>query len=114
MNFFKSNHKRKSIAVAVLVMASAFAHHANARALGKVDVIGSYTGTQLTSANAWKATWNNAWNQCRAQYGQTRSVNMTWYQFGSRTSRTPTHAPSPPHGNAVTRRTERPARPEWR
>ncbi|AXV79709.1 MULTISPECIES: hypothetical protein [Ralstonia solanacearum species complex] len=91
MNFFKSNHKRKSIAVAVLVMASAFAHHANARALGKVDVIGSYTGTQLTSANAWKATWNNAWNQCRAQYGQTRSVNMTWYQFGE---------PNQPNSNA--------------
>lgn len=90
MNFFKSNHSRKSIAVAALVVASAFAHHANAKALGKVDVIGSYTGTQLTSANAWKATWNNAWTSCRSQYGATRSVNMTWHQFGD---------PNPPGSN---------------
>ncbi|QUP56592.1 hypothetical protein GO998_23345 (plasmid) [Ralstonia syzygii] len=90
MNFFKSNHSRKSIAVAALVVASAFAHHANAKTLGKVDVIGSYTGTQLTSANAWNATWGNAWNECRAQYGQTRSVNMTWHQFGK---------PSPSNSN---------------
>lgn len=83
MHFFGSDRSRKSIAVAALVMASAFAHHANARTLGKVDVIGTYTGTALTPANAWTATWGNAWNACRDQHPGTRSVNMTWHQFGN-------------------------------
>lgn len=83
MHSFGSNRSRKSIAVAALVMASAFAHHASARTLGKVDVIGTYTGTALTPANAWSATWGNAWDACRAQHGATRSVNMTWHQFGN-------------------------------
>ncbi|MHA6820637.1 hypothetical protein [Ralstonia pseudosolanacearum] len=83
MHSFGSNRSRKTIAVATLVMASAFAHHANAKVLGKVDAMGTYIGTALTPANAWSAAWGNAWNACRDQHPGTRSINMTWHQFGS-------------------------------
>ncbi|WP_197339385.1 hypothetical protein [Ralstonia solanacearum] len=84
MNLFQSNHGKKHLAIAALMMVSAFAAgHASAKTLGSVDVIGSYTGTDLSSANAWKATWGNAWNSCRSQYKGTRSINMTWHQFGN-------------------------------
>ncbi|AYB58142.2 hypothetical protein [Ralstonia solanacearum] len=83
MHFFRSNRNRKSIAVAMLVMVSAFANHAAAKTFPKVDVIGTYNGTDLSRANAWNATWGVAWDACRAQHKDTRSLNMTWHQFGN-------------------------------
>ncbi|MDC6178273.1 hypothetical protein C2I33_15400 [Ralstonia solanacearum] len=82
MNLFQSNHGKKSIAAAALILASAFAaNHAGAKTLGTVDVPGSYNGKQPTRADAWKATWNYAWNVCRSKYKETRSINMTEHQF---------------------------------
>ncbi|MFV8629189.1 hypothetical protein ACNRDB_06810 [Ralstonia pseudosolanacearum] len=82
MNLFQSNHSKKSIAVAALIVASAFAaNHAGAKTLGTVNASSSYNGTQPTRANAWKATWSYAWDMCRSQYKATRSLNMTAYQF---------------------------------
>lgn len=84
MNLFQSKHGKKSIAAAALVLASAFAaNHAGAKTLGTVDVPGTYNGTDLSRANAWNATWGPAWDACRDQRKDTRSLNMTWHQFGN-------------------------------
>ncbi|AST35292.2 hypothetical protein AB6Q13_04235 [Ralstonia solanacearum] len=84
MNLFQSNRSKKHLAITALMTAAALAAgHANAKTLLKVDVIGTYNGTDLSRANAWNATWGPAWDACRDQRKDTRSLNMTWHQFGN-------------------------------
>ncbi|AST26535.1 hypothetical protein [Ralstonia pseudosolanacearum] len=79
----KNSKKYAFVAASMAMMAALFAHSPIALAADTVQVPAGYHTANPTRKDAWNATWNAAYNTCRAKYKGIKSVNLLTYQVSA-------------------------------